>query len=157
MAVIEFVPSMQGDAGLKSLFEYFSSRKRYAVVGQLVQPLKDFYIIPVRKNEPLPHFMNNSGDDSFSVCDQDRLFGLLVFKAAKQPQKSVEMPNEPYVAPLVSQTVAPTVQQIPSLLNSLAGALKGVSIPTQPNPAEQSSNVSSLIQSLMSSIAEQNK
>lgn len=53
--LIEFTPDDQTD--FRIVYDYFHSKQRYAVIGNKFIRVKDMYLVPVAKDEPLPPFL----------------------------------------------------------------------------------------------------
>lgn len=62
--------------GYNTLFSYFHSRKRYAVIGHHYVSVKDMYVVPVGKKERLPDFL--FGDVECSLPKEERENDILL-------------------------------------------------------------------------------
>ena len=52
------VANEENEQGHKSLWEYFASRSRYAVIEKKMPKVKDLYLIPLSNSDSLPDFMS---------------------------------------------------------------------------------------------------
>ena len=93
IVVIEFLPGSPDDEESSSssqdlieyrtLLDYFSSRQRYGVLPNRGENLKDMYLVPLGKDDPLPDFvrvLNHVSIQESVPRVSDSLLAVLVFK-----------------------------------------------------------------------------
>lgn len=106
----------------KALFDYFHSRKRYGVIGPSSRSnlAKDIYVVPLKKHEPLPDFMDFVGGSSLKdgvKRERDLLLGVAVLVKQK-PEVKVRLEIEPAV-----ETVSEAQQNADEALRNATAAL----------------------------------
>lgn len=79
--VLKLVPSSEGEvSGYVELFSYLKNLKRLGVIKPQSKAIKDFYIIPLGKNESLPYVLQNYKDlDLFTDRTRpDLILGVVI-------------------------------------------------------------------------------
>lgn len=113
IVVIEFLPGTPDDEDSSSssrdlieyrtLLDYFSSRQRYGVLPSSAENLKDMYLVPLGKDDPLPDFvriLNHVSLQESTPRVSDSLLAVLILKyqtwstnsTHKDRSKSASMP-----------------------------------------------------------------
>ena len=168
IVVIEFLPGSPEDEDSSSnsqdmieyrtLLDYFASRERYGVLPNHSTYLKDMYLVPLGKDDPLPDFIRVLNDVSLQVSIprvSDSLLAVLILKYQTwssdiKKLKATPVPNVagPYVPPNLSRQPPQTnahrynSNQTNSglLANLMSGTAQGQplysghSFPSQPMP-----------------------
>ncbi|KAI9089454.1 hypothetical protein DFS34DRAFT_639274 [Phlyctochytrium arcticum] len=75
---------IEDETGFAALIEYFRSRQRLAVVGHHYVSIRDMYILPLTKDEPLPAFLTDLEDCRIPDAprQRDTLIGLIILSSA---------------------------------------------------------------------------
>ncbi|KAJ3181290.1 hypothetical protein HK101_009921, partial [Irineochytrium annulatum] len=140
--------------GYASLFNYFYGKERYAVVGQNYVAVKDMYIVPVPRHEPLPEMIAALRHCTVPVTERERdmLFGVIILDknflnravavASTSAQASSVQARPRSTGPArraedprrrnVPQQSAPAFPQSLMPATSLAGLMPSVSQPYNP-------------------------
>ena len=128
--------------GYSTLFEYFHTRERYAVIGQHYTSVKDMYIIPLAANEKVPDILLNlDGGCRIPVNSREhnRLYGLLVlskeFIDRKQSLRSKKKRNNSANAGVQKQRVC--VDANSRQINGALAALPALQPPMFPDNSVQ--------------------
>ncbi|KAJ3161499.1 PHD finger protein 3 [Geranomyces michiganensis] len=84
VVAVRFEPgeSEEDRAGYATVFDYFASRTRAAVVGHHYVSIKDMYILPVRASAEIPAFLTELGGlgdaAAMEIADRDSLYGVII-------------------------------------------------------------------------------
>ncbi|KAJ3085197.1 Transcription factor bye1 [Quaeritorhiza haematococci] len=90
--------------GYTTLFEYFRTRERYAVIGHHYVSIKDMYVIPLRPDDPIPDFLVDlPGGCRIPPAprERDTLYGVIVLvkeviRGADSRQNQQQPPSTSY-------------------------------------------------------------
>jgi hypothetical protein len=145
--LIEFSPDDQAE--FRVVYDYFHSKQRYAVIGNRFVRVKDMYLVPVAKEEPLPPFLS-SLEHRLAVRQRpaDTLLGVMVVNRKNGgPSSSAAAASQPdQKRPRVSSssTYTPAPQQ-----PSMPPAVMRPSIPVATATPIDSSHIQNLLNTLM--------
>ncbi|KAJ3164605.1 PHD finger protein 3 [Geranomyces variabilis] len=84
VVAVRFEPaeSEEDRAGYATVFEYFASRTRAAVIGHHYVSIKDMYILPVAAGAVIPAFIAGLGGlgdaEGMQTAERDSLFGVII-------------------------------------------------------------------------------
>ncbi|RKO93492.1 transcription factor S-II, central domain-containing protein [Blyttiomyces helicus] len=95
---VEFVPEPDGGEksgpGFAGLYRYFREKNRYGVVPDRFVAVKDMYVVPVGRDEPVPPILAHlSGLRVTQHRERDALFGVIVL--AKEFRRDAGSPPAP--------------------------------------------------------------
>ena len=77
--VIRFQPSSELEkVPYIALYSYLSNKKRYAVIGNCMKSIKDFYIIPLASHQPIPQVLLPLDGPGFEEHRSHMLIGVIV-------------------------------------------------------------------------------
>lgn len=147
IVVIEFLPGTPDDEDSSSssqdlieyrtLLDYFSSRQRYGVLPNRHDNLKDMYLVPLGKDDPLPDFvrvLNNVSLQESIPRVSDSLLAVLILKYQTWSSNSFSKGKKGSVMPIGSY--APKI----------SSSIRAVEKPQSYTPA----NASGLLANLLS-------
>ncbi|KAF5904924.1 death-inducer obliterator 1 [Clarias magur] len=86
MSLIRFYPaSDEEEVAYVSLFSYFNSRRRFGVVSNICNNIKDLYLIPLCTNESIPSVLLPIDGPGLEQNHPSLLIGLAVCQKLKRP------------------------------------------------------------------------
>ncbi|XP_053338304.1 death-inducer obliterator 1 [Clarias gariepinus] len=86
MSLIRFYPaSDEEEVAYVSLFSYFNSRRRFGVVSNICNNIKDLYLIPLCTNESIPSVLLPIDGPGLEQNHPNLLIGLAVCQKLKRP------------------------------------------------------------------------
>jgi hypothetical protein len=110
IVVLEFIPDEKTKSGFEKLTKYLSAKQRFGVITVKTQALKDIYLCPVLRSQPILPIITDL-KPSFplqSVVNRDRFFATIIFSTGhlnKLNQKYLKPPSRPKPAEPASAPV----------------------------------------------------
>ncbi|KAJ3184317.1 PHD finger protein 3 [Geranomyces variabilis] len=139
VVAVRFEPaeSEEDRAGYATVFEYFASRTRAAVIGHHYVSIKDMYILPVAAGAAIPTFIAGLGGlgdaEGMEIAERDSLFGVIILckgfgSPAMHPQSPLrDRKREPQPLHLQNRQTSPPPQRATEVRQS-------TQIPSMPPP-----------------------
>ncbi|MBW0461284.1 hypothetical protein O181_000999 [Austropuccinia psidii MF-1] len=161
LVLLELVPNLQGPPELPSpervvqhqqnLIEFFTKKGRHAVVAvneKVKQTVRDIYLVPLLRQEPLPEFVQLLDDVSIPESTpraKNMMLAVLVLQKGAVP--SSWRPNNAYQPGSDSSSRSQLVPILPSNLSSSESSSSSLSRPTVTSTSPiKSSSQSGLLQ-----------
>ncbi|XP_072552895.1 uncharacterized protein [Salminus brasiliensis] len=110
LCLIRFHPATdEEEVAYVSLFSYFNSRRRFGVVSNICNSIKDLYLIPLCAKEPIPSLLLPLEGSGLEEQHPNLLLGLAICQKVKRPgapAQEVDEKRPRLLVPLDSQGVA---------------------------------------------------
>ena len=122
LIVLDFQVQEDEEANFHSLFEYFFTKDRYAVIKPTLSPVKDMYLIPLKKDQPLPDFIGLVPHCHFpETRSRDSLVCVIVLVRSLLPVKpSSQMDSASVAAQDLALQLNASNPQIAKILSDLS-------------------------------------
>jgi hypothetical protein len=100
IVVLEIIPDEKTKSGFEKLTKYLSTKQRFGVITVKTQALKDIYLCPVLRSQPILPIITDL-KPSFplqTIANHDRFFATIIFSTGylnKLNQKYLKPPSRP--------------------------------------------------------------
>ncbi|TSX72103.1 Death-inducer obliterator 1 [Bagarius yarrelli] len=121
LSLIRFYPASDEEkVAYVSLFSYFNSRRRFGVVSNICNNIKDIYVIPLCANESIPSILLPIEGPGLEQNHPNLLIGLAVCQKLKRPgaqtqdidekRPKIQTPQDPQETNLLINSAIPDVK-----------------------------------------------
>ncbi|KAI8336818.1 transcription factor S-II, central domain-containing protein [Chlamydoabsidia padenii] len=124
------------DRHMQTLLNYFECRKRYGVVGHDKTKIKDFYLWPLYKSQPMPHALRAvvMNEKQQQPREGDMFLGVLVISKPNPQQGGHQHKHRPRPPSLPTQQQQQSYQNQPSSLPYQSQRYQAQQKPSAPIP-----------------------